>query len=95
MQSRNNSDPEERKVLEDEQLKIISECSNKLVSLSLRIQKEEKDRKDDISLSTKNAVEARESLARSAHEKQMAADKKVNLKSRKNFNYIIACSSFN
>ena len=68
---------EHKRQLEDEQLKILSECSNKLVLLSLRNEKEEKERRELINKDSVKGKEARDALNASAKEKQALADKKV------------------
>lgn len=70
---------EHKKLLEDEQLKVISECSNKLVSLSLRNEKDERDRRETMNDETRKEKETRDALASAAKEKLKAADKKVSL----------------
>ena len=78
-QSRQFDDSDHKKLLEDEQLKILSECSNKLVSLSLRGEKEERDRRDAISNDKRKEQETRDALAHSVQQKQSIADEKVKL----------------
>lgn len=65
--------------MEDEQLKIISECSNELVSLSLRNEKEEKQRRELEKNATQKDQEARQTLVTKATRKQFEADKRVML----------------
>ena len=78
-QQKKYTDLEHKKLLEDEQLKIISDCSNKLVSLSLRNEKEERERRDAVNHESQKGKESRDALSSSAQEKQTIADKKVNI----------------
>ena len=64
-------------MLEQEQLKIISDCSNRLVQLSLRNEKEEKERREAINKEAVKGREKKEALNNVAKEKHDLADKKV------------------
>ena len=81
-QSRDNSDPRRKKLLENEQLKIISECSDKLVDLSLRNEKEEKERKQQRLMQEKKDHTKKKQLDKASDNKQQIADKQV-------FNYSV------
>ena len=70
--------PARKKTLEDEQLQIISECSNELVSLSLRHEKEEKQRREQRLNAEKKHVQNQQELTKQRNLNQTIADKKVN-----------------
>ena len=64
-------------MLQDEQLKIISDCSSRLVTLSLRNEKEEKERREAMSNEAQREKEKREALTSTTQERRASADKKV------------------
>ena len=70
--------PSQKASLEDEHHKIISECSEKLVALSLQYQKEEKERKEKTEQAGKKNHDLQQNLREKREINQNIADKKVN-----------------
>lgn len=64
-------------MLEAEHLKVISDSSDKLVALSLRYEKEEKDRRHQANLTLKEHRKKKDELNAISTQKQKSADKQV------------------